>query len=276
MTVGTATAQHAVQNWREPLGRAGLVAKGVLYFVLGVLAIQFVRGDTSSDQVSQAGAIEAVADQPLGRFLLVALVLGLIALMIWHAIQAFTGDPVEGSEPSDRMKYAVKAVLYGALVATSLKIVADAWSSGADSSAAGTDNAQNQKVGVVAVRPAGRSVPRRRARRDRRRRRLPAGLRAHDQQEVHGTPGPAASASRAVEFAGRVGYLARAVVFAIIGVFFVVAAVQHDPNESKGISGSIQELAEHSWGPAVLWGVAIGLVLFGLFCFAESRYRHAA
>ncbi len=81
--------------------------------------------------------------------------------------------------------------------------------------------------------------------------------------------------ARAVEVAGRVGYLARAVVFAVIGVFFVVAAVQHDPNESKGISGSIQELTEHSWGPAVLWGVAIGLVLFGLFCLAESRYRRA-
>ncbi len=98
----TATTQHAVQTWREPLGRAGLAAKGVLYFVLGLLAIQFARGDTSSDQVSQQGAIETVAEQPFGKFLLAALVLGLIALMLWHAIQAFTGDPVEGSEASDR------------------------------------------------------------------------------------------------------------------------------------------------------------------------------
>jgi hypothetical protein len=48
---------------------------------------------------------------------------------------------------------------------------------------------------------------------------------------------------------------------------------QYDPNESKGISGSLQELAEHSWGRIVLWATAIGLFLFGLFCLAESRYR---
>ena len=85
------------------------------------------------------------------------------------------------------------------------------------------------------------------------------------------------SIERAFEENGvRIGYLARAVVFGVIGVFFVVAAVQHDPSESKGISGSIQEIAEHSWGPAVLWIIAIGLVLFGLFCLAESKYRRAA
>ena len=59
----------------------------------------------------------------------------------------------------------------------------------------------------------------------------------------------------------------------VSGIFFVVAGVQYDPNESKGISGSLQELAEHSWGRILLWATAVGLFLFGLFCLAESRYR---
>ena len=57
------------------------------------------------------------------------------------------------------------------------------------------------------------------------------------------------------------------------GIFFLVAAVQHDPSESKGISGSLQELAEHGWGRILLWTTAIGLFLFGVFCLAEARYR---
>ncbi len=65
---------------------------------------------------------------------------------------------------------------------------------------------------------------------------------------------------------GRFGYAARAVVLAVSGVFFIVAAVQYDPNKSKGISGSLQELAQHSWGRVLLWATAIGLFLFGLFC----------
>ena len=60
------------RSWRDPLGRAGMVARGVLYVVLGLLAIQFARGDTSSDQVNQTGAIRdggraAVRQGPAGR-----------------------------------------------------------------------------------------------------------------------------------------------------------------------------------------------------------------
>ncbi|MGH9271867.1 MAG: DUF1206 domain-containing protein, partial [Ilumatobacteraceae bacterium] len=51
--------------------------------------------------------------------------------------------------------------------------------------------------------------------------------------------------------------------------------VQYDPNAPKGISGALQTLADQSWGTIVLWATAIGLVLFGLYCFAESRYRRA-
>ena len=57
------------------------------------------------------------------------------------------------------------------------------------------------------------------------------------------------------------------------GIFFIVAAAQHDPSESKGISGSLQELAEHSWGRVLLWATAIGLFLFGIYCLAEAQYR---
>ena len=86
---------------------------------------------------------------------------------------------------------------------------------------------------------------------------------------------PPSRTSKAIEALGRVGYAARSVVLAISGVFFIVAAVQHDPSESKGISGSLQELAEHGWGRIVLWATAIGLFLFGIFCLAEARYRKA-
>ena len=84
---------------------------------------------------------------------------------------------------------------------------------------------------------------------------------------------PPARMSSAVEAFGRVGYAARSIVIAVSGIFFLVAAVQHDPSESKGISGSLQELAQHDWGRILLWITAIGLFLFGVFCLAESRYR---
>lgn len=83
------------------------------------------------------------------------------------------------------------------------------------------------------------------------------------------------SVETGVERAGRAGYAARAIVLAIVGTFFIVAAVQHDPQEAVGLSGALQALSERGWGAAVLWFVAIGLFLFGCFCFAEAKYRRA-
>jgi len=79
--------------------------------------------------------------------------------------------------------------------------------------------------------------------------------------------------AKAVEGFGRAGYAARSVVFCVSGVFFLVAAAQYDPNKSKGISGSLQELAQNGWGRVLLWATAIGLFAFGVFCLAEARYR---
>jgi hypothetical protein len=84
-----------------------------------------------------------------------------------------------------------------------------------------------------------------------------------------------AGVAEGVERAGRAGYASRAIVLTIVGIFFIVAAVQHDPQEAVGLSGALQTLAERTWGQLVLWVVAIGLFLFGCFCFAEARYRRA-
>ena len=73
--------------------------------------------------------------------------------------------------------------------------------------------------------------------------------------------------------AGVVGYLARAVVFVIAGVFIVRAAVQYDPKEAVGLDGALQKLAHQSFGPLLLGLTAAGLAAFGLFYFVRARYR---
>ena len=78
-----------------------------------------------------------------------------------------------------------------------------------------------------------------------------------------------------VERAGQAGYAARAIVAAITGVFLIVAGAEHDPQEAVGLSGALGALAGEPWGQAVLWVVAIGLFLYGCFCFAEAKYRRA-
>ena len=75
---------------------------------------------------------------------------------------------------------------------------------------------------------------------------------------------------------GQAGYGARALVYIVIGWFFVQAAITYDPNQAKGLSGALAELAGKSWGQLLLWAIALGLFCYGLFCVAEAKYRKAA
>jgi hypothetical protein len=78
---------------------------------------------------------------------------------------------------------------------------------------------------------------------------------------------------RGVETVGVVGNAARGVVFAAAGVFLVTAAVRYDPQEARGIDATLRSFAHTPAGPWLLAAVAVGLVAFGLYSFAEARWR---
>jgi hypothetical protein len=63
------------------------------------------------------------------------------------------------------------------------------------------------------------------------------------------------------------------IVFLIIGVLLVVAAAQADAPEEVGIDGALRRLAAREYGPVLLSVVAVGLAAYGLYSFAEARYR---
>jgi hypothetical protein len=274
-TTMTTGGRRAALTWRDPLARAGIVARGVLYLVLGFLAIQFARGEVGSEEVNQTGAFAKVAEQPFGKFLLVAMTAGLAAMTLWRLIQTFVGDPVEGDETKDRIEYFVKAVIYGFLTFTAAKITIDNWSAPAGGTTAtqgAGDGQQQEAASTLFDLPAGVW--------------LVGGLGValiavalyQAYQHVVNTEfmdriSPPGRTAKAIEVLGRAGYAARSVVLTMSGIFFIVAAAQHDPSESKGISGSLQELAENSWGRILLWATALGLFLFGIYCLAEAKYR---
>ena len=274
MTDLPTTGEHTAQRWRAPLGKAGLAAKGVLYLVLGLLAIQFARGEESGENVSQTGAFETVANQPFGTILLIVLIIGLVALICWHLIQAALGDPIEGDEASDRAKYFIKAVIYVFLAITAVRVLMEDEPSGGGGGGGGGggDQTERQAASDLFNLPGGRLI---------------VGLlgviligvaiyqvkKYVVDKEYMERLAPPESARKFLDGAGRFGYAARAVIWAMIGVFFLIAAIQYDAKESRGLSGSVQELADNSAGKVVLWLVALGFLAFGLFTLAEAKYR---
>jgi len=84
--------------------------------------------------------------------------------------------------------------------------------------------------------------------------------------------GVSARTRRVVEWLGRIGGVARGIVFVVAGVFLVVAAVDAKPGQAKGVDSALRSLAATPAGPWLLVVVAIGLIMFGIFSACEARW----
>lgn len=272
----TAQAAHRPgSDWRETAARVGLTAKGALYLTVGVMASLFALGRGGGDQASQTGAIDALAAQSYGKVIVGVLAIGLALHGLWQLLAAFTGDPVEGDGAKERAKFSAKAVIYLGLAGVSAsKLVSAGSSGGGGGGGGGTDQASSMilglpggvwiasAIGLVIVGIGIYEIVRH-------------GRDATFMERIGRTDGTQHVRTN-VRRAGRLGYTALGIVSVITGGFFVVAAVQHDPSQSKGMSEAFQSMKDTPWGPWLLGFVAVGVVLYGVFCLAEARYRRAA
>src|SRR5690348_7625770 len=77
----------ATGKWMTLLARLGYAIKGVVYVVIGFLAVQVAAG-TGGKATDQKGAIQAISRLPLGNFLLIVMTIGLVGFALWCFIQA--------------------------------------------------------------------------------------------------------------------------------------------------------------------------------------------
>ena len=272
-SVATDAVVKRARDWKEPIGRIGLVAQGVVATIVGLLAIRIALGEKDEAATSE-GAVTWLAQQPFGKLLLVALTVGLFALALWRALCALLGDPVEGSEPKDRAKYAVLAFVYLTLAITTLGITIASWTGSGDDApeASSGDEGSQEAASKLFDWPAGRWL---------------VGILGlaligyagySFAKQVIGKKFAErldADDSSWVVRLGLVGYTAQSLVYAAIGVSFIQASIAFESTTAKGPSGALVELAKDEWGIALLWVIAVGLFAYGIVCIAEARYRKA-
>lgn len=268
------TIESTTRDWKEPLGRVGLVGQGVVATIVGLLAIRIAIGEKGEAATSQ-GAVAWLAEQPFGKFLLVALTVALFALALWRLLCAVTGDPVEGSEPKDRLKYTALGVIYLSLAITTLGVTIANWTGSDDtaqtqgSGGEGSEQAASRLfewpggrwlVGILGVAVIGF-----------------AGYNFYKQVITKKFTERLDTADDSwVVRLGLIGYTAQSMVYAIVGYFFVQAAIAFKSSKAEGPSGALIELADTTLGVVALWIIAIGLFAYGIFRIAEAKYRKAA
>lgn len=260
-------------GWYAWVARGGLVAKGISYAIVGVLAIQVALG-VGGKATSREGALAAIAQNGLGKVLLAVLALGFAAYALWRFVQAFAerADDDEAKEQGKtwgkRAGYAGRGLIYAGLTYSTVLLLAGSGGGGsqneeAQSTTAGVFDwpAGRWLVGLAALAIIGAGVWN--------------GYRALTRKfEDKWRVGAMSRAERRWgSRAGVVGHLARGVVFTLIGIFLGKAALEYDPEEAIGLDGALQKLAEASYGPFLLGVTAAGLICYGLYCLFDARYR---
>ncbi|CQR65966.1 DUF1206 domain-containing protein [Streptomyces leeuwenhoekii] len=267
--------QAANGSVAEGAARAGLAARGVIYLLVGMLALQIAFGQ-GKRQADRGGALAELADRPFGAVLLWALGIGLVGMALWRLSEALFGAVgPNGRKAKKRLASAARCVFYTFVAYSVLAFAANPGGGTGGGAGGGSSDRQSRDVtarvlevpaGQWAVGAAGAAI-------------VIAGVvigvqalrRSYHRKLKLGELSP--RARRLVDVTGVGGGVARGLVFAAAGVFAVRAAVDYQPDEAKGLDDTLRSFAGTPLGPWLLVCVALGLVLFGVFSFALARWR---
>jgi cbb3-type cytochrome oxidase subunit 3 len=251
----------------EPLNKAarlGFVAKGVVYALIGVLAFQIALGD--NERADQKGALQKVAEQPFGTLVLWLMFIGFIAYALWRFSEALWGRRDETDEKKRTIKRigsAANGVIYLSLGILALRT---ATGSSSSSQSGWTAKVLDQTGGRTIIVIAGLVIIA-----------VAVGLTWRGLQtdfEKHLDRSRMSTGTyNAVRRLGQVGYVARGIVFGLVGVFVIKAALDHEPGKARGFDQALKSVASAPAGPYLLMACALGLICFGAYSVAEARYR---
>ena len=261
----------SVDGLIDRMARFGFITKGIVYAVIGVLAVQAAFTAGGGTEGAQ-GAIQEIGRQPFGMVLLGLAAIGLLAYALWRFVAAGVDPEGVGTDAkgiAKRIGYAVSGIIYLGLAVLAARIVlggsASSGGGGGGSEAEMTARLMSQPFGQWLVGAVGVII-------------VGVGLfhfyRAYSASFMkrYNTGEMDARQRTWAKRLGRFGLSARGVTFCIIGGFLIEAAVQANPNETRGLAGALDTLAQQPYGPWLLGIVALGFIAYGVYCVSRARF----
>ncbi|WP_433365884.1 DUF1206 domain-containing protein [Actinoplanes sp. CA-142083] len=251
----------------EYVARAGFIGYGIIHLLFAWIAFQVAfRG--SGQESDQSGALQTLAGNGVGKVLLVLIAIGMVGLAIWQGFEAVIGEsgPRDRTAVAERVISGVRAILYLWLAWYAINVLR-----GANASMA--QNQENKSAGIMShdggrwliglvglvVLGVGIGI-------------FVYGLRKKFVKHLN-TEQMAASVRKSTVRLGMLGYMSKGVAYGIAGILVVAAAVTFDPEKARGLDAALKTLAGHPWGVWLLALIGLGIAAFGIYCFAQARYR---
>ncbi|MGW0535374.1 DUF1206 domain-containing protein [Streptomyces sp. NPDC003032] len=253
------------------VARAGFVGRGVIYLLIGALALRIAFSDGGDRQADRGGAVAELADRPFGNVLLWLLGIALAGMALWRLSEALFGQAGPDGDKAGKRALSAGRCLFYCFVSYSVL----AYAAGDQGSGSGASDRRTKDVTAKAfdwpggrwiVAAAGAAV-------------LVAGLwiagrallrKFHKRLRLSEMP---RRVRQTADVLGVAGGVSRGVVFAVAGGFALAAALRHKPGEAKGIDNTLRSFADTGFGPWLLALIAVGLAAFGLFSFVNARWR---
>ena len=264
----SASRRTASNPWLELLERAGYVVRGVLYVVMGGLALALALGigGTATDPT---GTVVILTRFPAGKIFLVAVVIGLGAYAIWGFVRAIF-DPLNRGHKAggimQRLGFAWSGIAYASIALFAMKLLVG-------SASAKSHDSLQANIAQVLSYPAGKWIA------------LALGvitvgvgiaqfveayraISKHDLKRAEMTE----AERKVVDTLGRLGMIARGITFTLVGWFVIQGALHRDPSKVHGYGGAFLFLLGQPFGRLMLGVVALGFIALGLHSFACARW----
>jgi Domain of Unknown Function (DUF1206) len=270
MLVQTAAAEVRSMQQRtyEWLARLGYAAHGCVYVIMGGLAVLAAFG-TGGQTTGAKGALLTLLSQPFGFALLGLVAFGLLCFSSWRLAQSILDADrlgTEGKSVMRRIGYGVSAIVHASLAFFAVSVVF-----GLKAASRSDEQSARDWTAYLLAAPFGRWL-------------IGAvgliivaagigiavkGLTASFEKDL----AMQGEARRWIVPLGRLGFMARGLIFGIVGVFLIFAAVDADPGEARGLGGAMRVLQAQPFGRVLFAITALGLFAFGIFQLVVAYYR---
>jgi hypothetical protein len=247
------------------LARAGLAARGVIYLLIGLVAFLVAFG-LSSRQPNQEGALQLLAAKPYGLIALWLLAIGFAGYALWRLSEAAFGVTGEGNGAGPRLRSLGRAIVYAFFAYLTFTVISGAHSNQTRKQQDLTAQAMHHTGGRWAVGIAGLVIV------------IIGlvliieGLRRRFMKYMQ-TARMSPRVRQTVEGIGVIGTVARGIVFGLVGILVMDAAITHKASESGGLDKALLTLRHQPYGQLLLVAAALGLIAFGVYGLCEARWR---